>query len=320
MEQTRPTFLGIGAHKAGTSWLYEQLITHPDVYMPPKKEIHFFDRSTKYLSPNILSVSSPFLRPWTLEKKDLSTTLHDSLRIGKLLLTGDLKQADWLRRWIFGYYSEEWYVDLFRQTKPHQVCGEITPSYSMLEPEDIARIKALNPEIKLLFMLRDPVDRAWSNIRFGVGKGRLQANLESTDEIIATLKQPGVVLRGDYERTLNNYLQYFDASQMLICFYEAIKYDPVGLMADITSFLDIPPFATDAIDHKRRVNSSKPRQMPKAVRDYLVETYAPSIDRLAGALGSYAEGWKMRHSQLVSSGAIAAEHPISSDLPPTVHP
>ncbi|MEL6470231.1 MAG: sulfotransferase domain-containing protein [Cyanobacteria bacterium J06623_4] len=320
MKQTRPTFLGIGAHKAGTSWLYEQLTTHPDVYMPPKKEIHFFDRSKKYLSPNILSVSSPFLRPWKLEKKDLGTTLHDTLRIGKLVLTGDLKQADWLRRWIFGTYNEAWYVDLFRQTRPHQVCGEITPSYSMLESPDIARIKALNPDMKLLFMLRDPVDRAWSNIRFGVGKGRLNADLNSTDDIIATLKQPGVVLRGDYERTLNNYLQHFEASQILICFYEAIKYDPVGLMSDITTFLDIPPFATGAIDHKRRVNSSEPRQMPNAVRDYLVETYSPSIDRLANALGSYAEGWKMRHSVLASAGASTSPYQQLPNKPPTVHP
>ena len=38
-----PTFICIGAQKAGTTWLYENLSRHPDVVMPPMKEIHYFD-------------------------------------------------------------------------------------------------------------------------------------------------------------------------------------------------------------------------------------------------------------------------------------
>ncbi|MHA1539599.1 MAG: sulfotransferase domain-containing protein [Alphaproteobacteria bacterium] len=40
---TKPDFLGIGAQKAGTSWLFEWLHTHPEVFMPAEKEIHFWD-------------------------------------------------------------------------------------------------------------------------------------------------------------------------------------------------------------------------------------------------------------------------------------
>jgi hypothetical protein len=40
-----PDFLCIGMQKAGTAWLYDQLETHPDFWMPPLKELHFFDKA-----------------------------------------------------------------------------------------------------------------------------------------------------------------------------------------------------------------------------------------------------------------------------------
>src|SRR3954454_14322487 len=46
-----PDFLCVGAQKAGTGWLYEQLRFHPDFWMPPVKELHYFDRSWR--SPRV---------------------------------------------------------------------------------------------------------------------------------------------------------------------------------------------------------------------------------------------------------------------------
>jgi hypothetical protein len=39
-----PNFLGIGAQKSGTTWLHDNLARHPQVWLPPVKEIHYFDR------------------------------------------------------------------------------------------------------------------------------------------------------------------------------------------------------------------------------------------------------------------------------------
>src|SRR5579864_5427870 len=52
-----PTFLGVGAMKCGTTWLFGQLGAHPDIYMPPLKELHYFSwhwhRSLKYYSKQL---------------------------------------------------------------------------------------------------------------------------------------------------------------------------------------------------------------------------------------------------------------------------
>jgi len=57
-----PEFLCIGAEKAGTTWLYEMLKAHPSVWMPPIKEIHYFD-----MVPSI---------PFTSETTDQNVSNH----------------------------------------------------------------------------------------------------------------------------------------------------------------------------------------------------------------------------------------------------
>src|SRR3989449_8722430 len=52
-----PDFLCIGAHKGGTTWLYQQLDSHPDFWMPPFKELHYFDQLS-----NVERASSPRCR------------------------------------------------------------------------------------------------------------------------------------------------------------------------------------------------------------------------------------------------------------------
>lgn len=100
-----PDFLGIGAQKAGTTWLHENLCHHPDLYLPEPKELHYFD--------------------WGF---------HRSLR----------------------HYS-----DIFKRGC-NRVKGEITPGYSIIPVERMRFIRTIMPDVRLIFLMRNPIDRAWS--------------------------------------------------------------------------------------------------------------------------------------------------------------
>lgn len=317
MKKTMPTFLGIGAHKAGTSWLYKQLTNHPEIWMPPVKELHFFDRSLRYPGSNDLVTSSPLDRAlgskhW--ERPRVRTGLRN---IAKCLMAGEFRNTVWWSKWTFGKYNEDWYSGLFSQAVSYKACGDITPSYSILEKDDVVRIKAVNPDIKIIFMIRNPIERAWSAVRFNVDRGFSKISLDSDDEVITELKAPGYVLRGDYEHTLDTYLRYFDSRQILVCFYDAIKCDPIGLMSGITTFLDVSSFKESTIDNKTRVNVSPTRKMQGKVKEYLIETYTPMTNRIAERFGSYATRWDgIESPYYMKSGQ--AYPPIQ--LPPVLHP
>ena len=113
--------------------------------------------------------------------------IADLKTIVKSIKAGKIYRAIWWSKYAFGYYNENWYSRLFSQSASYKVCGEITPSYSILDNDDVARIKALNADMKLIFMIRNPIERAWSAIRFNVYRGS-KVNLNSEDEIILALK------------------------------------------------------------------------------------------------------------------------------------
>lgn len=317
MRKTRLTFLGIGAQKAGTTWLYHQLSNHSEIWMPPVKEIHFFDRSLHYPTPNRLATSSLLFRILGSKPWQRSRIRSDIRIIARHIKAGNYHQAVWWSKWAFGYYNDSWYGKLFSQARSYKACGEITPSYSILENEDVARIQALNSDIKIIFMIRNPIERAWSAIRFNVDRGFTKISLDSDDEIISALKEPGMVSRGDYELTIDTFLKYFDSSQILVCFYDAIKCDPSGLMNGITTFLDVAPFKETAIDSETLVNPSPARKMSSEVRDYLVETYTPMTIRIAKTFGSYAKIWAGIEGPFETNSQRTR---TAYRLPPTVHP
>ena len=227
------------------------------------------------------------------------------------------KDAIWQIKYYFGYYNVGWYRDLFSQAKSSEIAGEITPAYSILDYEDVARIRRINPGMKHIFLIRNPIDRAWSAIRYHTKVGKLSVDLSSDEEVIAVLKERGTILRGDYERTLETYLEYFDSKQILVCFYDAIQSDPVKLMSNVTTFLGVADFEEADLDNQKRVLSSPQSPIPGSVRSYLLEAYGLTIDRLSRTFGSYARVWQ---SEVGSSGRYPCNQLSSDELFPTFHP
>jgi len=192
--------------------------------------------------------------------------------------------------------------------------GEITPAYSILASEDVARIHHINPRLKIIFMLRNPIDRAWSEVRFQVENGRL---LDSERASIDHVARPTQTLRSDYERTLEVYLEHFSTRQILVGYYDAISADPMGLLESVFAFLGVnaPSLPKDALD--RRINASPPRKMPPAVRDQLIQRYEPAMQRLSDRFGGYCSLWlhELRREQGRQTGP-APEGPFPATTSP----
>ncbi len=313
----KPTFIGIGAEKSATTWLHSILISHPQIWLPPQKEIHFFDRKSQYSYPINTRKIRPFFQVFNREKinrlkRNLSKKIaHISNR--------DWKSLIWWSKWYYGYFKDDnnWYINLFSLVTSEKICGEITPSYSCLSSHEVAQIKEINPELKIIFLIRNPMERAWSHLRYFAYKNFMKVKLNSEEEIISTLKQDYVKIRSDYERTINTYLEHFNSQQILIGFYDAIIHDLPGFLSDITDFLEIDKFEQSLINNQKKVNVSPAKEIPLKVKEYLIETYTPMIDRLGDKYGSYAQLW----SQSLKNGDITYNHIFDNlSLKPTFHP
>lgn len=286
-----PDFLCIGAARCGTTWLYEQLRTQEGVWLPPVKEVHYFDRAVNYNSPNKLACASATRRvldPRRWNAKTSAKFIRDLLLAG--LGKSDASVGWWLN-WYLGYYDDEWYSSIFKPYSDSNVVGEVTPAYGILSEADIRNMYSINPELKLVYLLRNPVSRDWSSIRKSVDRGHLTLDLNSPESIEQSMESSNTAERSDYLGTIRNYLQVFPAEQVLIGFYDAIKHDPQGLLTGILDFIGLSDEQGAFDGLGKQINSSPSREIPASVHEYLYSKHAAVIADIQEILGSYSLDW-----------------------------
>lgn len=299
--ETLPDFLGIGAQRAGTTWLYENLRRHPQVWMPPVKELHFFDRAISYPAPHFLAQESLLVRVLGNERAS---------REWRRILKGHLKKSadeirwrdiPWYLRFFLGRYNERWYASLFKSAR-NRVKGEITPGYSILESRDVEHISEIMPQAKIIFVLRNPIDRTWSAIRYS--RRRMQRRLESMslNRFKEVVNEDWVVLRANYVRTIENWGSYFPSEQFFIGFFEDIVHRPRCFLTHVFEFLgvDSSEGPLTSLAH-RTVNPSPHKEMPPEFKRYLAKAYYPQIKTLSEMLGGYANQWRLQAEEILQA-------------------
>jgi hypothetical protein len=281
-------FLGIGAPRSGTSWLYERLAEHPDFQLPRAKELHYFDRSMDYPSPNKLANDSLAARikqsSW---RRGVRTSCLRSLK------NRDTAELAWMLKYYFPEkYDDQWYISLFNSM--NGIRGEITPAYMLLTDADIARIYSLFPNLKTVFLMRDPIERTWSSYRKNyLREGRILPDIES---IINYLDSPKIVQRLNYLEALERYGKYSQPGKIMVSFLDAITEHPLTTLQEIVTFLGGD---ADKISEYCQINtvtnSSPDLDIPKEIKDHLCSKYRALMEELSDGFGGYCSRWLNRH-------------------------
>jgi len=273
-----PDFLVIGAQRAGTTWLHRVLRQHPSLWLPPVKELHYFDR---------------------LETKRTILDPKERRRVG-------LKQLLSLDPWLVSYWlrmrSDEWYARLFRGAKAKGlVAGEITPAYATLDETVLRRIKRLNDNIKLIFVMRDPVERAWSAVNNAAKKGAADAS--SVEKSIKRARESGAAARSAYADTIKRLEAVFPANQVHYCFFEDLRDRPEALTSDLFSFLGVEPVPPTPVQLPQAVNvaaGSKP--IPPEFSRTMARDYLPMVGDLCRRFDGPPHRWRARYETLLNGG------------------
>jgi hypothetical protein len=265
-----PDFLCVGAKKGGTSWLYHQLTLHPDFWMPSVKELRYFDS---------LSRVKRAIPPRCNDERD-----HCFLeRITALSARC--------------YIDLDGYSRLF-EPKGSLLSGDITPAYSMLNDELIERIAIRFANLKVIFLVRDPVDRAWSHLSMGVRDGNISP-FDSTDadEAIRNLLNPEVFLCSYPSKTVARWKRYVRPDLFRVYFFEDLKRDPAGLRRSILRFLGADPRKPSgrlSADYNGQGGREKLRLTDK-VRLALAKFFKKELKACAAELGGPARHWPGRY-------------------------
>lgn len=139
--------------------------------------------------------------------------------------------------------GEAWYLSLFQDARSDQLCGEASTNYTNwpLYPDTVTRMAKLAPAVKLIYLMRHPVDRAYShyiqliqNIRTDNPDYKFDTTFE---EHIAA--DDSVIQSSNYMLQINQYLTRYSRNQMLFLTFEAFIKDPQSSLVQIADFLEI---------------------------------------------------------------------------------
>jgi hypothetical protein len=283
-------FIGIGVQKSATTWLHQNFKEHQDIWVPPRKELHYFDRSITYPSPSFLHTNIFEKRKNSQEEHNIIFKKIVNTEFPKILKTKNLKTIQWYQKYFFEDCNDEWYKSLFNNVKKTQIKGEITPSYSILKIEDIKKIKQLFPKVKIVLILRNPIDRAWSHVRFHMKLNKFSTG-SSINEIKNFIDSPKQHLRSDYLTIIHNWYTIFPKEQVHICFYDEIINNPSQFLFNIFNFLKVSSKNFNIISLQKSFNVSPSKAIPPEIEYYLAKKYYTDIRELNPLIGSYTANW-----------------------------
>jgi len=228
--------IGLGAMKAGTTWLYEYLKKNPEVHFSSLKEVHYFD-----------VLNYPHDRHHLISKVDRVHSILESVKNKTLSeLSSAVKNFDQVSDEIIMYKNSdgkhrEYKEFLIRGYNRQKVIGDITPSYCFSSQSVISDMLALSHDVRFIFIMRDPINRLWSAIRMRA-KQQNELNFNDSCELIVKelVDNPlhPMLTRSDYIRTLENVEKVVPRDKFLNIFYEEMFSSHT--CKKISDFLDIP--------------------------------------------------------------------------------
>lgn len=280
-------FVGIGVPKSGTSWLHYNLNQLQEFNLPPVKEMNYFDRNPKYPSSNKLSKSL------LTERITSRSYIKDTVKnIYTCMINRRWEQLHFYWKWYFSNYSDDWYVSLFQSQKGYT--GEFSPSYALISEEDVRTMYKVVPKAKLILMVRNPVERAWSNYVNSIRRNKELLEKVNEVSVMDFLNSNKLAIYSDYESIIDKFSRVFPKEQLLICFYDAIKEKPDQLFEAVVKFItDDKSITTTVADIEKVINRSPKMECPKRIKQNLKIRYYHQIKNLSDQYGGYFSKWLM---------------------------
>ena len=203
--------------------------------------------------------------------KSATTTLHAQLARQPGIVMSDPKEPNFFsddEQWARGL---DWYASLFAAAGPDDLAGESSTHYTKLptHPKTVERLRAhLGPEVRLVYVMRQPVDRLLSQYVHEVSQRRMPPIDRAVDDV------PGLVDYGRYTYQLEPYLRTFGHANVLPVFVDRLRKHPQAELERVARFVGYRGEARwDEAFSERNVSTRRLRWSP--VRDAVVR--APGL-------------------------------------------
>ncbi|ORE91425.1 sulfotransferase [Aurantimonas sp. 22II-16-19i] len=263
-------FLGAGAMKAGTTWMYRVFRSHPEIYFPPEKELHYFAHRYAH-GPSPLGPGHRLSR----------AIAHTRIDPEHSQLVGVRSRLLWTADYLSDPIDDAWYSRLFRAAGSRW-SADFSNLTCQVSEAGWREIRTKTGNLKVSFVMREPIDRLWSQMRFKhqlAGDGRPFDELGPRDAE-AMLRPEGEWRHAEYGAIVRRMKAGLDPADLKLVFYEEMQADPAAFVRDMERFLGVAHHNYPADLLGQRVNETRAGKMP----GWFVDMFAKDARRIGTEL------------------------------------
>ena len=305
MDKVGPDFLCIGMAKAGTGWLYDALCEIDGFAMLPIKEFRHFGFASV-----INKGGNSFLKKNMLAKRLYHQMDIRRSRQSKRELAGLKKAVD---AYVKSDFSDSTYLDLFSSHRAgwfsernNDINGDMSTDYSLLEQKEIEHIHSILPNIPVMMIVRNPVDRLWSAFNMNLRRrGRKTGDQTPEDfhkeidgmatiEVLEQFCNRAPVLRSsEPSRTYLDWSKFYNDIHVIS--FDDIRRDPRNVIAKAASFAEGKPISLpegfELENSKERLAKTK---MLPGHRAFLYSHLSDELQRCKEVFPNIAANWAFK--------------------------
>ncbi|MDF1716022.1 MAG: sulfotransferase [Antarcticimicrobium sp.] len=256
--------LCVGAQKSGTTWLYNRLADHDQTRQGSHKELHYFTtvHCGGMLGPQMkINVMKRMME-------------RHPRRVAKFIqaqATGEKPPRDIAR--LFRPMNDNWYAGIFQGAGRYAM--DFSPEYAMLPDAGHDHIKRISERQKVIFIMREPLDRALSAVRYVFKRGGGDITTATEEEILTVARRPVIRDLSRYDTTVATLERNYAPENLRFEIYETMMADKAGTLNGICDWLDIARLDLPAAELERRDNATDAFGLPAVVVDELRQALAP---------------------------------------------
>ena len=275
-------FLCVGAQKAGTTWLHSQLSSHHQISFTNVKEIHYFNtihngsilltqRKVEHIERLIKNNKFALMKYFT----DLSRGLPVDDKVKKLLSP----------------VNDDWYCELFKGKKG-VYAADFSPEYALIGEEGFRHVKRLSKNQKIVFIMRDPVSRAESAIRYFYKTKGTDISKVPIEELTKLAETPMILNMSCYGETITNLDNVFEEQDVGYLFYEDMMTSKQEYIDKITTLLGVEKVVLSEASLEKRVNETETYELPTSINEMLASCLRHVYSEVTSRFQYVPEGWR----------------------------
>lgn len=278
-------FLSVGAMKAGTTWLHQQLAGHRDIHFCPEKEIHYF------ADPQAKSYMALGGRVGRYQQ------VVRNLKAERVNPHVQRNLAWYASTYLAPQIDDAWYESLFTMRPPPKAqaryVADFSNLYATLDVHGWAHVRRVARNLRVLYTMRHPAKRLWSHLKFSYefsGRGAELANL-GRDDFDSFMNNPNNIMHADYARAVTSLRAVLEPGELAFYFFEDFRGKPIETLRSIEMFLGVSEQAYRDDKLSAQINPSQSLAVPPAFAEAAEKVRVDQIEKLTALGFTVPQAW-----------------------------